>query len=213
MALREINLVPEDILARRHLWRHLSFWGMTLGFALALIFGVHVYQRHSELAARQRPGNLEGLKTAMTLKSEKIKALQADMEHLKRKRDAIRLIVGNLPYTGILASLAGILNGATWFTHLSLERDRNLPGAASLKIQGSSFHNKELGNFLNLLSGEGLFQNVSLKYARESELATSAQNRAASVEVTHFQIECQVTRNSGNSKRPRAAGSRTSGAG
>jgi len=195
MALREINLVPADILARRHLLRHLSFWGMTLGLVLVLIFSLHLYQRQFVLASGRIPGNLENIMRAITLKSEKIKALQADIERIKQKRNAIRQIAGNLPYTLILATLADILNGTTWLTHLSLERDQTLPGTANLKIQGSSFYNEELGNFLNHLSGERVFQNVSLKYARETLLATSEQNSGAPVEVTHFQIECRVTRN------------------
>jgi Tfp pilus assembly protein PilN len=195
MALREINLVPADILDRRHLLRHLSFWGMTLGIVLVLIFSVHLYQRQFVLASGRIPGNIENIKKAITLKSERIKTLQGETERMKQKRDAIRQIAGNLPYTLILATLADILNGSTWLTQLSLERDQTLQGSANLKIQGSSFYNEELGNFLNQLSGEGVFQNVSLKYARETLLATSEQNNGAPVEVTHFQIECRVTKN------------------
>jgi hypothetical protein len=195
MALREINLVPADILARRHLLRHLSFWGMTLGLVLVSIFGFHLYQRQFVLASQRIPGNLEGIKSAITLKSEQIKTLQAEMERLKQKRDAIRQIAGNLRYTVILAVLADRLNASTWFRQLSLERDQIQTGSANLKIQGSSFGNEELGNFLNQLSEERVFQNVSLKYARETVLASSKKNSAAPMEATHFQIECQVTRN------------------
>ena len=194
MALREINLVPADMLARRHLGRHLSFWGMTLGFVLMLILGFHLYQRQFVLGSQRIPGNLEGIKSAITLKSEQIKTLQAEMERLKQKRNAIRRIAGNLRYTMILATLADRLNASTWFTQLSLERDGMQSGSANLKAQGSSFGNEELGNFLNQLSGESVFQNVSLKYARETVLARADSNSGAPMEVTHFQIECLVKR-------------------
>ena len=213
MALREINLVPADLLTRRHLSRHLSFWGMTLGFVLALIFGFHLYQIQFVFASQRIPGKIEGIKSAITSRSEQIKALQAEMERLKQKRDAIRQIAGNLRYTLILATLADRLNASTWFTQLSLERDQIRPGSANLNIQGSSFGNEELGNFLNQLSEEGVFQNVSLKYARESVLARSELESGAPMEVTHFQIECNVTRNNESSKTGRAKGSEMPGGG
>ena len=213
MALREINLVPADLLTRRHLSRHLSFWAMTLGFVLALIFGFHLYQIQFVFASQRIPGKIEGIKSAITSRSEQIKALQAEMERLKQKRDAIRQIAGNLRYTLILAILADRLNASTWFTQLSLERDQIRPGSANLNIQGSSFGNEELGNFLNQLSEESVFQNVSLKYARESVLARSELESGAPMEVTHFQIECHVTRNNESSKTGLAKGSEMLGGG
>jgi Tfp pilus assembly protein PilN len=160
-----------------------------------LILGFHLYQRQFVLGSQRIPGNLEGIKSAITLKGEQIRTLQAEMERLKQKRDAIRRIAGNLRYTVILATLADRLNASTWLTQLSLERDQIQPGSANLRIQGSSFGNEELGNFLNQLSGESVFQNVSLKYARETVLARSDRNSGAPTEVTHFQIECLVRRN------------------
>jgi len=195
MALREINLVPADILDRRHLLRHLSFWGIMLGFVLMSIFGFHLYQRHAVLTSDRMPVGLESIKSTIALKSEKIKVLQTEVQRLKKKRDALHQISGNLPYTLILATLADILNGSTWFTQLSLERDQSLTGAANLRIQGSALCNEELGNFLNQLSEERAFQNVALKYARETIMASSTKNTGAPVEVTRFQVECRVTKN------------------
>jgi Tfp pilus assembly protein PilN len=211
MALREINLIPADILARRHVWRHLSFWGMTLGFVVVLIFGFHLYQRQFVLASQQIPGNLEDIQSAVMLTSEQIKALQAEIKPLKQKRDVIRQIAGSLRYTVILATLADRLNASTWCTQISLERDPMTSGAANLKIQGSSFGNEELGNFLTRLSEKSVFQNISLKYARETLLATSEKISDAPMEVTHFQIECQVTRNNSSSKTPLASHSKMLG--
>lgn len=195
MALREINLVPADILARRHVLRHLSFWGMTLGFVLILILGFHLYQRQVVLGSQRIPGNLLSIKSAIGLKSEQIRSLQAEMERLKQKRDAIWQIASNFRYTLILAKLADRLNASTWFTQLSLEREHLQAGSANLRIQGSAFGNEELGNFLNQLSGESVFQNVSLKYARETVLDRSGERPGAPVAVTHFQIECLVKGN------------------
>jgi Tfp pilus assembly protein PilN len=193
MALREINLVPVDILGRRHLLRHLSFWGMTLGFVLLSIFGFHLYQRHLVLTAGRVPGRLESITSTIALKSEKIRVLQTEVERLKKKREALHQIAGNFPYTVILATLADTLNDSTWLTQLSLERDQTLRGAANLRIQGSALCNEELGNFLNHLSEAGTFQNVALKYARETIMATSVKNTGAPVEVTRFQVECRVS--------------------
>jgi Tfp pilus assembly protein PilN len=192
MALREINLVPADILGRRHLLRHLSFWGMTLGFVLMSICGFHLVQRHAVLTSDRVPGRLESIKSTIALKSEKIKVLQTEVQRLKKKRNALRQIAGYRPYTLILATLADILNGSTWFTQLSLERDQSLTAAANLRIQGSALCNEELGNFLNQLSEERAFQNVTLKYARETIMTSSLKNTGAPLELTRFQIECRV---------------------
>ena len=66
----------------------------------------------------------------------------------------------------------------------------------NLRMIGFSSRNGSLADFLSKLSSDALFEDVLLKYARETR-ASSSSSRGDPEEMIQFQIECRVSRANG----------------
>ena len=192
MALREINLIPGDILTRRHLKRHLSFWTGCLILSLMLIFGYIFYQKHVVLAKKHTFGNLQDTHTHLGLRIQEIKRIQEELEKLDQQQSVLRTIIRGPICSRVLWKLADIMNENTWLTLLTTDDNRKTEKGASLKLSGFSFSNEELGNFLNRLTAESMFKAVLLKYAQETILAQPERHSEEAVKVVKFEIECEL---------------------
>lgn len=194
MALREINLVPAEILSRLHLLRHLFFWAGCLAVSLSVIFGIHLYQTRFILGKTRALTGLEKVRTNLSVRIEEIKRHQENLENITKRQSLLKTITGNQPFSEILLRLAGILNENTWFTQLSIDGSKDKESDVSLKLNGFSFSNEDLGDFLNRISNEPAFKAVNLKYARETGMAPPDKNTGESAKVIQFQIECYISR-------------------
>lgn len=192
MALREINLIPGDILTRRHLKRHLSFWAGCLVISLVFIFGFFFYQKHVVLAEKSAFGNLQDTHTHLGLRIQEIKRIQEELEKLDQQQSVLRTIIRGPICSRVLSRLADIMNESTWLTQLTTDDNRKTEKGASLKLSGFSFSNEELGNFLNRLTAESMFKTVLLKYAQETMLSQPDRNKGEAVKVVKFEIECEL---------------------
>ena len=192
MALREINLIPGDILTRRHLQRHLTFWTGCLFISLSLIFGFFFYQKHIVLAKKSTFGNLQDTHTHLGLRIQEIKRIQEELEKLDQQQSVLRTIIRGPICSRLLWKLADIMNESTWLTLLTKDDNRNTEEGARLKLSGFSFSNEELGNFLNRLTAESMFKAVLLKYAQETTLTQPDTSGGEAVKVVKFEIECEL---------------------
>ena len=192
MALREINLIPGHILTRRHLQRHLSFWTGCLVLSLGLIFGFFFYEKHVVLAEKSAFGNLQDTHTHLGLRIQEIKRIQEELEKLDQQQSVLRTIIRGPICSRVLWKLADIMNENTWLTLLTTDDNREAEKGASLKLSGFSFSNEELGNFLNRLTAESMFNAVVLKYAQETMLTQPDRNAGEAVKVVKFEIECEL---------------------
>jgi Tfp pilus assembly protein PilN len=192
MALREINLIPGDILTRRHLQRHLSFWTGCLVISLTLIFGLFFYQKHVVLAKKHTFGNLKDTHTHLGLRIQEIKRIQEELEKLDQQQSVLRTIIRGPICSQVLWKLADIMNENTWLTLLTTDDNRKAEKGARLKLIGFSFSNEELGNFLNRLTAESMFKAVLLKYAQETMLTQPDRNAGEAPKVVKFEIECEL---------------------
>ena len=194
MALREINIIPEEILARRNLLRHLSFWLGCLVVSLALIWGSYFLQDHILLAKRHGMSKLEDMHTNLGTKIDEIKMIQEELQRLSQQQAVLETITTNESYSRICARLADIMNESTWLTQLAIEnnhaREKNIE--ISVRLTGFSFSNDDLGDFLNHLSSDGMFEKVILKHATESQISRWDQSVQGSVKLIHFQIDCSI---------------------
>ena len=84
MALREINLVPSNILARRQLLRHCSFWAGCLVILLAPIFGFYVYQARATTAQNRSFANPDDINKHLVQQIGAIKRIQEELELLNK---------------------------------------------------------------------------------------------------------------------------------
>ena len=95
----------------------------------------------------------------------------------------------------MLLKLSEIMNAQTWLTKLSFdaetEDDEVLP---FIRLYGYSLSNNDLGNFLTRLTGEPLFKNVILKFAKETKIAKLLQDRNTPVKVIQFEIDFKIPR-------------------
>ena len=97
---------------------------------------------------------------------------------------------GSYPYSMVLARLMDSMGTATWLTNLELRSGGDKAGSR-LKIIGLTAANNELGDFLDQLAKEPIFDDVLLKYAGTGR--NTANSPAGTDEIpVQFEIECDV---------------------
>jgi Tfp pilus assembly protein PilN len=196
MALREINLIPGDILDRRYLLRHLGFWAGCMVISLSLVFGLYFYQARVALAKERPMTTLEDMHMNLGTRVEEIKGVQQELDRLDQQQSVLKTITRNQSYSRVLHTLADIMNEETWLRKLTIDQgkasDEDEEDVTRLKLMGLSFSNEELGNFVNQLSTDPMFKQVVLKFARETVTDLSRQSDSESIRVVEFQIECNL---------------------
>lgn len=193
MALREINLIPAKILYRKHLIRHVYFWAGCLATSLALIFSIYLFQRQTVLAKNRALTKLKETHNQLGSKKEEIKRVQNELDSLIQKQSTLYDKTRSQPYSPVLLRLADIINENTWLTKLAIDSTKDTGGSAGMQLTGFSRSNQDLGNFLNQLSGEPMFKDVVLKFARELKVEESKKSTGAQSILIQFQIDCNIT--------------------
>jgi len=192
MALREINLVPSNILARREMLRHFSFWAGCLVILLAPIFGFYVYRAGATTAQNLTIADPDDINKNMSQQIGAVKRIQKELELLNKQQADLQAIVGHSDYSRILSKLADTVNGYTWLKSLKIESGSNPKDPTMLQISGRATTNEALGNFLNRLGGNPLFENVVLKYATETLMEKSDVNDENPEKRVEFEIVCRI---------------------
>lgn len=192
MALREINFIPIELVARRTLLRHLLFWTGCVAISLGLIWGFYFYHDHALQAKKHTVTTLKERHTNLGTKIDEIKHIRDELDRLNQKQAGLQTITRNEPYSRIFAKLADIMNEATWLSQLAIESGLDEQTETSLRLTGFSFSAEELGNFLNQLSTEAMFKNVVLERLTESETSGLRKNMRKSIRLIQFQIACRV---------------------
>jgi Tfp pilus assembly protein PilN len=188
MALRDINLIPGEILERRSLIRHLLLWAGSLVVVAALIMVTHGYQNRMRSGETQnRQGAIKDLAAAFTRIVGDIRKEQNELNLARREQVQLAaLIEQRRSYSSVLAKLSDVMNDETWLQQLAFHtaQDRTV----HLGLTGFSRSHDTLGIFIQRLSGEPMFRLVVLKSAQESENQLS---RSAAVQ---FQIDCDIAK-------------------
>lgn len=192
MAIREIDLIPPEIVYRQHLVRHVCFWSGCLAIALALVFGIYGYQGHAITAKKRELMKLKEQHRQLGAKIEEIRQIQQQLGKLTEQQAALGHMTQNRPYSQVLQRLAEIMNEHTWLTQLAVEADKEVAGRANVKLAGFSHSNKDLGDFLNQLAGEPMFQAVVLNFAKETKERRSKEKTVVPLILVQFQIDCHV---------------------
>jgi Tfp pilus assembly protein PilN len=192
MALREINLTPSEILARREFLRHLGFWAGCLLVSLALIWGFYFLQEHALSAKKRKVAELKKMHLNLGVKIDEIKLMRAELNSLRQKQSGLEDITLNKPYSRIFAELSDLINEHTWLTQLNIDSGLEEEATANLKLTGYSFSAEELGNFLDQLTSEPLFKTVVLQQAREYETVQLSKNTHTPIRLIKFNIECNI---------------------
>jgi len=192
MALRDINLIPADIQTHRILNRHLAFWVGCLMFSLSLIFSFYLYEKHIALAPNSTSGSLRDAQTHLGLRIQESKQIQEEVGRLDRQQAVLKDITRGPVCWRIVFKLAEIMNESTWLHTLATNISRDKAKKVGLKLNGFSFSNEELGNFLIKLSSEPMFKDVLLKFSRETIFNRTEKDAGAQIKVIEFEIECEL---------------------
>ena len=192
MALREINLIPAQILSRRQLARHLLFWSGCLLLVLALIGGSYFFQSYAVLSKKGTMLTLNDMQTHLGMRIEEIKRIKDELARLDQQQAALEAIARNHPYSKILFKLADMMNPDTWLTQLAIDSGQEKGGQIALILTGLSFSNAELGNFVDRFSNDPLFNAVQLQYAKETQMKLSNQRDAAPLRLIQFGMEGRI---------------------
>jgi Tfp pilus assembly protein PilN len=195
MALRDINLIPSDMLYQKQLVRHVYFWAGCLAMSLTVVFGIFLYQRHAIMAEKNTLTKLKAEHQQLAAKIEEIKQIQEELQKLAEKQAVLNDIAGNQAYSQVLLKLAEIMNEHTWLKQLAIERDKETEDREDerikLKLTGFSHSNEDLGDFLIRLSSQPLFKGVVLNYAKEAT-QRHVKDRTMAASLIEFQIDCHV---------------------
>ena len=188
MALREINLIPGEIVERRSLIRHLLLWLSGLVAVGLLILALYGYQYrivYGDAENRQRA--VKDLTAALTRIVGDIHKEQKALDLARREQVQLgALIEQGRSFSSILAKLVDTMNDQTWLQQLAFNtaQDRTL----HLTLMGFSRSHEALGTFIQRLSGEPIFRQVVLKSAQEAK-----DNPAGSASV-QFMIDCDIAK-------------------
>jgi Tfp pilus assembly protein PilN len=194
MALREINLIPADILSSRYLRHHITFWALWLILLVPLLGGFFYYQTHFVLNKKRPMENLEDVHALIGTKIEDINRIQAELERLDQQQSVLKTIKRTPPYSSVLFKLSNIMNDDTWLTSIAIDSnsDKNEGENDNLELTGFAFSNNKLGNFLSLLSNDDLFKDVVLKYSKEAHKVQVSPDSEANTSLIQFQIACKM---------------------
>jgi len=197
MALREVSLIPADILKRRFIRRHLSFWAVCLVICLTLIGGFYIYQTRTVLAKNPALSALKDVHTGLGSTIEEIKWIQTELEGLEERQLVLETIIKRQSYSAVLLNLSELMNQSTWLTQLTIKNvqmEEEKGSRPILTLTGMSFSNDALGDFINKLSNEPLFTTVILNYARETVTSLSEdRGPVVPIKAIQFQITCDVS--------------------
>ncbi len=193
MALRDINLIPSQVLYKKHLFRHLFLWIGCLFIGLFLIFGFYFYQVHVVLPIKRPKTTLEDMQLQLGATIEEIKETQHEIQRLNLQESFIHNLRKIQPFSRLLLRLSEIMNAQTWLTQLTIDAgEQRDEVVSSIKLYGYSLSNNDLGNFLTLLSAEPLFKSFMLKYAKETKIAKLLPDQNTPARVIQFQIDCNI---------------------
>ncbi|NNG02246.1 MAG: PilN domain-containing protein [Desulfobacteraceae bacterium] len=192
MAIREINLVPLDILHRQKVWRHIVFWSAWLVLSMTIIALVYGYQIIRVISPLQPATSIEEMYTHLGATFEEIDQTRTEIERLRVQEAFLKSITRNQPLSLTLLRIIHRINLQTWLTALAVKAGEEKEEGLLMTLSGFSKSNDTLGIFLTALSEEPLFHAVVLKYAREVPTPRYLELNGEPVRAIQFQIRCKI---------------------
>ncbi len=188
MALRDINLIPGEMLERRSLIRHLLLWSGSLVVVAALIMATQGYQNRMLSGETQnRRGAIKDRAAALARIVGDIRKEQKELNLVHREQVQLAALIGQRrSYSSVLAKLSDVMNDETWLQQLALNTSQDR--TVHLGLMGFSHSHEALGVFIQRLSGEPMFRRVVLKSAQESK------DQLPGAAPVQFQIECDLAK-------------------
>jgi Tfp pilus assembly protein PilN len=194
MALRETNLIPPEILARREVLRHLFFWTACLVISLSLIWTFYFCQIFVLQTKKRTLVQLKQKYQDLGSKINEIRQIQLELDRMRQEQAGLENITLGAPYSQIFTKLTDIMNEATWLSQLTIDSGHEEEPSIRLRLRGFSYSADELGNFLKQLTNESMFKDVVLQQARENVNSQFSTGSGKTVRLMEFNIECKISK-------------------
>jgi len=193
MALREINLIPSNILDRKEIRRHLIFWSVCLGVLLSPVFGFYMYGTGVASTQKRATANIADIDRNLNRHISRIKQIRQALDTLSQEEADLKTVLKPAVFSEILYKLIGTMDGLTWLQTLKIHRQSSPTESIQLRVVGYAASNRSLGNFLNRLSNDPEIDSVVLKYAKEPSVQKSTGTDAKQISCIAFEIECTIS--------------------
>jgi len=184
MALRDINLVPENVLQRRYGVRHAIGWCLAYGLLIVLLLSGYFAYTHRVVTKRRVPTSESEVRKRLAATIADIEVRKQDIERLA----FVRHISQPFGTAEILGRLAQIMDPKTWLTTCSVSAGEG--GAPLLVMQGLAFSNARLGATMRALAEDDHFEDLVLK--NSSEVKMSLDMPGVPENIIQFHIEATV---------------------
>ncbi len=198
MALRQINMIPANVLARTAITRHLLFWSKGLVLIL-LVFVMFYFVQLNGFARKQKAQYSDAsmkakIASQVTQTRKDADDMNAMIQDLKLKSGLLATLTSQQQYYDILAVFAGAFNDQTWINNLSIQRGQEEgKDSSQLMVDGFSQSHNTLGTFLESLSTNPRIQEVVLVYAKKLEEMAVKKDQPP---VIQFKLTCAITKGS-----------------
>ncbi len=199
MALKDINLIPDDILARRKMFRSLRLWSSVLAVFLLLISIYCGLQINEVLMIKPDGTHAAQVRNELQSKIETIKSIQQKYNRLLQKKARLTAPFQATPVSVPLQTIAENLTPGTWLRQLDILPVDNKSSQGRFKridIRGESSSYSDITRFLQALQDDDLFQAVELKYTHKKKDSLIKMQAGQLRSVIQFRIQGRLDRKS-----------------
>ncbi|MBI9089376.1 MAG: PilN domain-containing protein [Desulfobacterium sp.] len=192
MALREINMIPGEIMGFELLKRQLKAWGKILVLVL-MALGMTGMGEHRWLMDQRRAAS-HGLSMETRLKTviQEIHGIQETLETIRIRNKTLEILGNRFHFYGVVQRISQPFDHLTWLGHLRIQGNKTAPNRSQVELEGFSMTHASLGNFINRLS--------AVPGVREIVLAHANQNHGTESGPLAFKLSCTVSAESEPSK-------------
>jgi Tfp pilus assembly protein PilN len=167
-------------------------WGFGLVFTQAILAGLFFYVDRIVLPQQRVLPQPSAMQSDLSARIQAITQAQKELEQLKDRHATIAALAAVNPSSAVLSRLVDSMGPAVWLTELHVGGGGD-KSAAKMKIVGFSADNGKLGDFLDNLSAEPMFEAVVLKRAGSAP-NTASRAKAGDARPIQFEIECEIAR-------------------
>lgn len=184
MAVREVNLIPADILHARRVKRRFRMWGALMIVLPSLIWGGYGATAVRILAQRQAPHDLTELRRDYGLTIAEISRLEQELNVARPVQD----LFFTRDYSDILSALSDLVPEDVQVATCSIHP---VAGEWRLVLTGKSQSNTVLGDFVKQMEEHATFAEVAMTLSRASQ-APGVPSDATEKPASGYRIECVV---------------------
>ncbi|GIX45908.1 MAG: hypothetical protein KatS3mg131_0119 [Candidatus Tectimicrobiota bacterium] len=118
--MRDVNLIPADVLARRQQRARLRLWGIAVAVALLALLGSGFLLHWQIGHAEQRLARLQQQRQALAQLLEDLKALRARQQQLQVRERVLERLLQRVSLPRLFADLAALTDAQLWLTRVEL---------------------------------------------------------------------------------------------